>query len=96
MNACDPQADNVFGPRVSVSCRGGLDFTLLFEQAILSIVPSGIAIVASVAYLYHLWWQSVKTIPDAGWWLRIGKQVSHFSGHLSDVWRAFGLVKLVY
>ncbi|KAH8599078.1 ABC transporter-like protein [Bisporella sp. PMI_857] len=71
MSVCDPQADNVFGPRVAVSCRGGLDFTLLFEQAILSIVPSGIAIVASAAYLYHFWRQSVKTIPNAGWWLRI-------------------------
>lgn len=33
-------ADDSFGPAVPRDCRGGFDFTLLFEHAILSVVPS--------------------------------------------------------
>ncbi|EHK21751.1 uncharacterized protein TRIVIDRAFT_59905 [Trichoderma virens Gv29-8] len=36
---CVPSADNAFGPRVH-GCREDFDFTLLFEQSILSILPS--------------------------------------------------------
>lgn len=35
---CD-RADNAFGPKIH-GCRDGKDFTLLFEQSILSLVPS--------------------------------------------------------
>ena len=31
--------DKLFGPSITLGCRGGFDFTLLFEQALLSIVP---------------------------------------------------------
>lgn len=33
-----PAVDNTFGPYAS-HCRGGFDFTLLFEESILSILP---------------------------------------------------------
>lgn len=35
---CDVSADTHFGPRVS-PCRRDFDFTLLFEQWILALVP---------------------------------------------------------
>ncbi|OQE42091.1 hypothetical protein PENCOP_c004G02534 [Penicillium coprophilum] len=37
---CSLQADNSFGPVVGSECRDGFDFTLLFEQAILGLVPA--------------------------------------------------------
>ncbi|UNI23117.1 hypothetical protein JDV02_008955 [Purpureocillium takamizusanense] len=45
-HGCSPQADDVFGPVVGRECRGGFDLTLLFEQAVLSIIPAAIIIVA--------------------------------------------------
>ncbi|KAH8647275.1 P-loop containing nucleoside triphosphate hydrolase protein [Xylariales sp. PMI_506] len=74
MAACDFQADDVFGPQV-VSCREGFDFTLLFEQAILSALPSGLVIIASIGYSLYLSRQDIKTKPDASWMLRALKQI---------------------
>jgi len=37
---CSVQADAVFGPAVMSSCRDGFDFTLLFEQTLLDILPA--------------------------------------------------------
>ncbi|RMZ79569.1 hypothetical protein DV737_g3391, partial [Chaetothyriales sp. CBS 132003] len=73
MNRCEFQADNVFGPRIVV-CRDGFDFTLLFEQSILSIGPSAIALIASVGWIVNLLQQDVKTKPDAKWRFRVVKQ----------------------
>jgi ATP-binding cassette subfamily C (CFTR/MRP) protein 1 len=42
IQSCTVQDDDVFGPVVVSSCRGGFDFTLLFEQAILSCGPSAL------------------------------------------------------
>ena len=42
-------ADNAFGPRV----YGHLDFTLLFETSIFTILPSALLILACPAYVYH-------------------------------------------
>ncbi|KAH8900794.1 P-loop containing nucleoside triphosphate hydrolase protein [Thozetella sp. PMI_491] len=33
-------ADNSFGPVIPPSCRGGFDFTIRFEQSVLSILPN--------------------------------------------------------
>lgn len=38
-NACGSAVQDVFGPIVGESCLGGFDFTLLFEEAVLTIVP---------------------------------------------------------
>jgi len=37
--------DDSFGPHAG-SCRGGFDFTLLFEETILAILPVGLLVVA--------------------------------------------------
>lgn len=56
-------ADNAFGPeRVHV-----FDFTLLFEQSILDILPSTLFILISIARVISLW--QVKTCVRAGWLL---------------------------
>lgn len=40
---CSIAIEDTFGPIVARSCLGGFDFTLLFEEAILTILPLGIA-----------------------------------------------------
>ncbi|KGO43424.1 ABC transporter, integral membrane type 1 [Penicillium expansum] len=46
--------DNSFGPIVRPSCRGGFDFTLLFENAILTILPCSLIIVLGLGRLFNL------------------------------------------
>ena len=58
---CSPDADNVFGPIVADVCRQGFDFTLLFEQSVLSMVPSVLLILITPIRLYQLYQTSVKT-----------------------------------
>lgn len=38
-NACGSAVQDVFGPIVADSCQNGFDFTLLFEEAVLTVVP---------------------------------------------------------
>jgi hypothetical protein len=45
LGLCGPNPDNYFGPQVK-GCPGIFDFTLLFEQTILSIVPSSMLLLA--------------------------------------------------
>jgi hypothetical protein len=81
MDSCTSQADNVFGPVVA-ACRSGFDFTLLFEQAIFSALPSALVILASVGRIGHLSRESVKTISGQSWSSRavvklVGQHLSH-------------------
>lgn len=48
---CD---DSAFGPTVT-GCRGDFDFTLLFEQAFLSIAPSALFLLCAAGRLGALW-----------------------------------------
>lgn len=50
---CPDGVDQAFGPRVSPACRP-FDFTLLFEDIILSCVPVGILICIIPPYLFGL------------------------------------------
>jgi ATP-binding cassette subfamily C (CFTR/MRP) protein 1 len=50
---CDA-ADDSFGPTIHPECRGGFDFTLLFEQAIFIIIPCAILLPLAVVRLYQL------------------------------------------
>ncbi|VUC23409.1 unnamed protein product [Clonostachys rosea] len=74
MSSCDAQADNAFGPQV-ISCRNGLDFTLSFEQSILSIVPLGIILVAAIGSISYLWGQNDKILPGTSRAFWVAKQV---------------------
>ncbi|KAK4224171.1 P-loop containing nucleoside triphosphate hydrolase protein [Podospora fimiseda] len=47
--------DKSLGPWAGDSCRGGLDFTLLFEEAVLSVLPTALLIIVTpvqIAWLY--------------------------------------------
>lgn len=68
---CSPNADDKFGPPVS-GCRHDFDFTLLFEQSILSLAPIALLMLLSVPRLIQLRRRSPKTIPTP---LRHGKNV---------------------
>lgn len=50
---CQPNADNAFGPLVDQLCRT-FDFTLLFEQTILSVIPDALFILSAPICLYRL------------------------------------------
>lgn len=49
--------DNSWGPWAR-TCRGGLDFTLLFEEAIFIFVPTGLLLLATP---FHVSWLRGKT-----------------------------------
>ena len=61
---CSPSADKTFGPAVSENCRGGFDFTLLFEQSILSLAPSLLLFVCALGRILHLSQATVKILPS--------------------------------
>ena len=54
-------ADRAFGPTVAPACRSSFDFTLAFEQSILSVVPTIAILVAFIVRLLSLRRESVKT-----------------------------------
>ncbi|POR38791.1 Canalicular multispecific organic anion transporter 2 [Tolypocladium paradoxum] len=51
---CSIAVEDVFGPAVADSCVGGFDFTLLFEEGILTTLPLGIALGWAVLRLLAL------------------------------------------
>ncbi|CDM37008.1 hypothetical protein DTO013E5_7172 [Penicillium roqueforti] len=58
---CPQAADRHFGPSIDARCRGGFDFTLTFEQSILSIAPSALLLLIVPFRLYWLSRTSLKT-----------------------------------
>ncbi|GAM36282.1 vacuolar glutathione S-conjugate transporter [Talaromyces pinophilus] len=59
--ACADAADDAFGPAVGAGCRDGFDFTLLFEQSILSILPAAIILIASPFRIKYLLSKDIRT-----------------------------------
>jgi hypothetical protein len=58
--ACD---DDQFGPTVTAAdCRGGFDFTVIFEAGILSLVPAVCFLLMASIRLPHLLRQSRKVL----------------------------------
>jgi hypothetical protein len=64
-------ADNQFGPAVK-GTRSNFDFTLLFENTILTIVPSTIFLFAALLRARSLYGSSKKVAPS---WTRLQKIV---------------------
>nr|WOF01069.1 canalicular multispecific organic anion transporter 1 [Corynespora cassiicola] len=52
--------DNTFGPYAGPNCRGGFDFTLFFEETILSITPIAIVLLFAPNRILYLWTKPVK------------------------------------
>lgn len=61
--SCPIDADEVFGPFISKSCRS-FDFTLTFEHTILSILPSTIFLILAGSRVFHLHGSSLKLSPN--------------------------------
>lgn len=72
-NYCEA-ADDVFGPRIH-GCRDSFDFTLLFEQSILSMLPSLILLVVAVPQLLCLLKEANKIHSRPTDWLILAKLV---------------------
>ncbi|KAF2731990.1 ABC multidrug transporter-like protein [Polyplosphaeria fusca] len=53
--------DNSFGPYAGEHCRGGFDFTFLFEDAFLSITPLALLLLIAPFRIVFLWRKRTKT-----------------------------------
>ncbi|CAJ0544905.1 Ff.00g084500.m01.CDS01 [Fusarium sp. VM40] len=62
---CD---DNAWGPTVSPNCRGGFDFTLIFEDTVLAIIPGAVIILIAVAWLYRSRQHRRQVRSHSGFW----------------------------
>lgn len=76
-SVCSSHPDDVFGPVVA-ECARAFDFTLLFEESILSILPSAILILLSPVRLLSL---RKKQHVVGGGALRGAKLVSSCNSH---------------
>lgn len=70
---CSIEQENVFGPIVASSCLNGFDFTLLFEETILTLLPLGITLLAACIRIWGLQGASEKVSRS---WLYTAKGVS--------------------
>lgn len=82
MAECSITADNVFGPVVDRNCRGGFDFTLLFEQSILGLLPSALFGLAFASRLVHLAKTETKTLSSSARLLKLVNPVTVFFKYL--------------
>ncbi|KAJ5435683.1 ABC transporter integral membrane type 1 [Penicillium cf. griseofulvum] len=73
-------SENAFGP---ASHLRPFDFTMTFEQAILSIIPSTILLLAAPARLLHLSRCQRKTRPEHDYFLKLVAASINFALHLS-------------
>ena len=65
MSAAECNAiDQTFGPWAG-PCRGGFDFTFLFESAILSILPLAVMIVLAPLRIQYLLRRTTKVVPSS-------------------------------
>lgn len=69
-------ADNAFGPQLK-GCSGQFDFTLLFEQSILSILPSALLLLLSPLRILQLQYHDTKTRRNS--WYMVKMVSSTFS-----------------
>ncbi|CAG8000629.1 unnamed protein product [Penicillium salamii] len=51
---CSVELENVFGPIVASPCLHGFDFTLLFEETILTLLPLGLVSLAAAVRIWKL------------------------------------------
>ena len=59
MTSSCKQIDDSFGPHAG-PCRGGFDFTLLFEESILSILPTLALLIVIPFRVNYLWKRQIK------------------------------------
>lgn len=76
---CPASFDDVFGPQVN-TCRRAFDFTQLFEESFLSIIPSVLFILVATLRLLSL--HHARRKAPLGGAFQITKLVSVFHGFL--------------
>ncbi|KAF7713845.1 Uncharacterized protein PECH_000838 [Penicillium ucsense] len=70
--------DSRFGPFILTSdCRGGFDFTILFESSILNVLPAACFLVLVLARLYYLSKQSVKVSSSIFHRITLGTSIAY-------------------
>jgi hypothetical protein len=69
---CSVADEDVFGPFVNASCHHGFDFTLLFEETILTLVPLSLLLLSGVFRIWSLRYASEKVNRS---WLYAAKEV---------------------
>lgn len=79
--------DNTFGPYAG-DCRGGFDFTLLFEESILTLFPVTLLLLVAPARIYYLLAKQTKVHRS---WIVILKLV-RLSVSISRSFQAFVLI----
>ncbi|PWY91611.1 P-loop containing nucleoside triphosphate hydrolase protein [Aspergillus sclerotioniger CBS 115572] len=67
--SCSPAADNTFGP--VLACPATFDFTLLFEQSILSIGPSALFLLLVAWRIWSLHPENIKTVANNAYWQKL-------------------------
>ncbi|KZL81674.1 abc transporter [Colletotrichum incanum] len=87
--------DQSFGPWAGATCRGGLDFTLMFEETILTIPLQCIFLLVLPLRLGQLYYMSRKTVPNNQSLVKVAVALSVFgcSTALLVLW-ASGSAKL--
>jgi hypothetical protein len=83
VSTCHPANDDLFGPFIQ-GCRSNFDFTLLFEQSILSIPPAALLLVLAPPRLVRLIQSRRKTGPTP---IRSIKSVSAIMKCEIQFWR---------
>lgn len=71
---CSAADEDVFGPTVDKSCHNGFDFTLLFEELVLTLAP---IILAWFAASIRVWTLRHAVEKANRSWLYAAKEVSH-------------------
>jgi ATP-binding cassette subfamily C (CFTR/MRP) protein 1 len=73
--------DDTFGPSIIQQCRGGFDFTLLFEQSVLSLAPSIVLLLAVPLRLIKLARSDLKTLPSCLYLVKMVSSDSKMPGN---------------
>ncbi|GAQ47010.1 hypothetical protein ASPNIDRAFT_189460 [Aspergillus niger] len=91
--SCSPAADNSFGP--VVACPAAFDFTLLFEQSILSIAPSAIFLLLVPWRIWSLYPENVKTVANNAHWRKLTVAACLLALQIASVveWARYDLVR---
>lgn len=71
---CSVADEDVFGPFVNASCHHGFDFTLLFEETMLTLLPLSLLILSGAVCVWNLRHATEKVNRS---WLYAAKEVGH-------------------
>ncbi|KAG7047518.1 ABC transporter [Colletotrichum scovillei] len=74
--ACSPGLDNSLGPWAGELCRGGFDFTLFFEEAILAVPLQSLLLLLLPTCALRLARSDVKVVPSTLRWFKASASIS--------------------